>query len=109
MDADYSRGIERVSYRRTDDRKGRIMLKKFLRKQMDHHFEKLADRIAEDITKAIVLSSLTEQDKQNVIDKYSKIFMDKFNEYMSDFSKMEEAELAKLLTMEVGYRKDMFR
>jgi hypothetical protein len=77
------------------------MLKDFMRKKQEYEFEKLADTVAEDIVKAIALSTLGEEDKQGVVDKYTKIFIDKFNNYMDEFSSMKESDLFELLTLEV--------
>jgi hypothetical protein len=77
------------------------MLKGFMKKKQEYEFEKLADRVAEDIAKAIVLSTLGDEDKQGVIDKYTKTFIDKFNNYMDEFSSMKESDLFELLTLEV--------
>lgn len=76
------------------------MLKEILEIKQERSFEKMADQIAEHLATAIAVSTLTVDDKQAKIARYTKIFIDKFNFHMEELSSLDESQLKELLVVE---------
>lgn len=77
------------------------MLREILERKQERSFEKMADQAAEHLATAIAVSTLTVDDKQATIARYTKIFIDKFNFHMEELSSIDESQLKELLAVEV--------